>query len=761
MKTAALKLFLTAFGAIHCLDQAMADSHAPENAHAATHISQNTPGPVIFDTSEPIFPGAEEMTTDTPNVFSWSRYQIGRIDGWSYRLYPDGSGTILSDADRSAENFSVGCVSADACTVIGSDGNSIFVRLKGTRRPNIPAEIDGPSLSRYLAEWILAGPDAAPPLPQVAEPAPASAPLVSSEISPGPSEPEAFEGSESASDGIAGRQLATSKQLERPSQAALPANAIDPVASPDGSRRKVTEPAAEPIRSASETRPQPEATEVSAASEAPQPTAPQPEKATGIKVNGEKTRPEKTEVAAVAKTKEAKAPEPAVMKASSAADAKAQPEKGEVAAVTKTQEAKAPEPAVMKASSAEDAKAQPEKGEVVAVAKTQEAKANKPAVTKVGNAEDAATQIDEFEVAAIPDITKTKVSGTLATATNKQQDPAPQPKSVEVVASEQSPVEAPKPAPAPVAMVTAVAQDTNTRVDVAPSSAMSEDCSAPDPLFPDTCAVPTNDPLPPQQNSPAPSPAPEKDKDQAQTKPDLAATEKLVEAKTNQNKDPSLADRLRLSCSLNYGLGLRHARPGSTKEHVGKSSTSLGCGIQFTDRLTMRVSLIGYPFSGQRQEWDPDFAYSLNFKATDWLAFSYSNYSGRFNAPGNGFVDSLKNGSFRASLKLPHLDLPFDKTAACSVGVGLPNPFDTSATLSCGVSITEKLRVSGTAHFYAPGTQLSYSPDFSYTASYKFTDRVTLTYSNYANNRWPWNPSGGRDADFLDGSFSLSYKLDF
>ncbi|WOI57431.1 hypothetical protein [Palleronia sp. LCG004] len=278
---------------------------------------------------------------------------------------------------------------------------------------------------------------------------------------------------------------------------------------------------------------------------------------------------------------------------------------------------------------------------------------------------------------------------------------------------------------------------------VAPETpAISEDCSAPDPFFPDVCDV-SSGPTPLSTISRGPS-----GRNAAEAPRDVPQV------------TPSLAERFRLSCSVSTGLGLRYFDLAELDDRYGKLRVSLGCSARLTEKLSARISLVGYPVADQQQPWDPDFTYAFNYKATERVTIGYSSYTARFGGPGKTFSESLADGSLRASIRLPELPLPFDKKAACTLGVGLPDPFDTSATLSCGFSLTENLRLSGTAYVYAPGKQESFSPDYSYTASYKISDWLQFTYSNYGNNRWPWNPADSDPPGLLGGSLSLSYKLE-
>lgn len=182
--------------------------------------------------------------------------------------------------------------------------------------------------------------------------------------------------------------------------------------------------------------------------------------------------------------------------------------------------------------------------------------------------------------------------------------------------------------------------------------------------------------------------------------------------------------------------------------------------MRLTERLTFRGAVIGYPVAGSQQPWDPDYTYAFNYKVNDKLNLGYSNYSARFTGDSNP-VAGLLEGKFRASYKLPPIQLANDKTIPCTAGFGLPRPDKESLSLSCGYAVTKKLRVSGSAYFYLPGQQDTYQPDYSYTASYRINDDWLLSYNNYSNNRWPWNKGEDPGRGFTGGSLSMTYSFKF
>lgn len=223
----------------------------------------------------------------------------------------------------------------------------------------------------------------------------------------------------------------------------------------------------------------------------------------------------------------------------------------------------------------------------------------------------------------------------------------------------------------------------------------------------------------------------------------------------------SFAKKYKLACSVSGTASLTYVPAGDTEVRSGKPRVALGCYAQLSNRLSGRVALVRYFNPKQQAPWDPDFTYDFSYKVSDKITLGYSNYSARFQGDGESFGKSLANGFLRGSYKLPKINLPFDKTANCSASIRLPNPKLSSARLYCGVAITDKLSIAGTAHAYFPGTQESYQPDFTYTATYKITDLWNITYSNYGNNRFPWNKSTSPGRGLMGGSVTVSYKIKF
>lgn len=218
--------------------------------------------------------------------------------------------------------------------------------------------------------------------------------------------------------------------------------------------------------------------------------------------------------------------------------------------------------------------------------------------------------------------------------------------------------------------------------------------------------------------------------------------------------------RYSIACSLTGSINLGILAADADNRTSAKPRASLGCSARATDRLSVRLALIGYANPADQAPWDPDYSYAFTFRLNDTLSLGYSNYSARFTSEG-GAVRGLFDGKVRATARLPAIPLPNDKTIPCSLSIGLPQPARESLNLSCGYAVTPKLRIGATAHVYAPGAQGTYQPDFSYTASYQIGDQWRLSYANYSNNRWPWNRNEAASAALTGGSISLTRTIRF
>ncbi|MCQ0970513.1 hypothetical protein MLD63_08770 [Paracoccus sp. TK19116] len=218
---------------------------------------------------------------------------------------------------------------------------------------------------------------------------------------------------------------------------------------------------------------------------------------------------------------------------------------------------------------------------------------------------------------------------------------------------------------------------------------------------------------------------------------------------------------LGLSCNVTASASLQKASSQNVKRLADRLQTSLGCTAQLSNRLSLSVRANSYSSQVRRAAWDPDITYALSFQATERLSLTYASKGIRLDGEGAGLETAL-DGRLSASLTLPRLPLPAGRGADCRLRVALPDPSRDAVALSCGVALTKRLSLGLSTYLYAHQTQKPWQPDFTYSASWKPTNRLRITYSNYAANRFPWNRDrGGTSTSLRDGTLSFTYDVSF
>ena len=186
----------------------------------------------------------------------------------------------------------------------------------------------------------------------------------------------------------------------------------------------------------------------------------------------------------------------------------------------------------------------------------------------------------------------------------------------------------------------------------------------------------------------------------------------------------------------------------------------MGCTLNYRNRLTFSASMIGYPLDGQKSHGDAEYTYALTWRMTKNLTLTYANYTAAFTG-GRGLA-GLSEGRLQLSRRLPPVSLPgTTRKLGCSAFASAARRGTENAGLSCGMPLGDKLSLRMTGYLYLPGAQRDSDPDYSYSLSWTVAPQVTLTWSNYANNRWFWNPSDEADRFLRGGSLGLTYGLRF
>ena len=247
---------------------------------------------------------------------------------------------------------------------------------------------------------------------------------------------------------------------------------------------------------------------------------------------------------------------------------------------------------------------------------------------------------------------------------------------------------------------------------------------------------------------------------------DRSVTGRLPRAKkpkTRKRRTPkhqTFFQRIKLNCAISGSVTLRY-KNSKGAQNLAKPRASLGCGAKLSDKFSLRVSVIGQFDSAQKQSYDAEFTYAFTYRATEDVTFTYSNYSGQFGSSGKAFMESLASGKLRVNYRLPKFTLPNQKTIGCSAGIGLAKPEDSRANFSCSYAMTDKFRIYGSAYAYFSGNQRDWDSDFSYGASYRISKDWSVSYSNYANNRFFWNKSNSSSSGILGGALSVTYRFEF
>lgn len=207
---------------------------------------------------------------------------------------------------------------------------------------------------------------------------------------------------------------------------------------------------------------------------------------------------------------------------------------------------------------------------------------------------------------------------------------------------------------------------------------------------------------------------------------------------------------LRTSCTLGASVALE----------TGKLSSTLGCTVNYRNRLTFSASMIGYPLEGQKNSGDAEYTYALTWRMTKNLTLTYANYTAAFTG-GRGLA-GLGEGRLQLSGRLPPVSLPgTTRKLGCSAFASTAPRGTDNAGLSCGLPLGDKLSLRVTGYLYMPGDQRDSDPDYSYSLSWTVAPQVTLTWSNYANNRWFWNRSEQAEKFLRGGSLGLTYSFRF
>lgn len=202
-------------------------------------------------------------------------------------------------------------------------------------------------------------------------------------------------------------------------------------------------------------------------------------------------------------------------------------------------------------------------------------------------------------------------------------------------------------------------------------------------------------------------------------------------------------------------------------ENALKPTLSLNCGLSPLPKLWVSAGLKAYPDEDQKRPWDPDFSVYAGYDLGRGFRLEYADWTGnRFDAfEAADLVDGRVTLAYRLPLKTLVADAPDALSSLdCSVGVGtdpLPRRGERQvrASATCGSVPLARLRLRGAVLMYPEGDQRPWDPDFTYSATWQVTDRVSIGYANYAANQWFWrDDDGGGGAGWEDGAVTIAYS---
>jgi hypothetical protein len=225
---------------------------------------------------------------------------------------------------------------------------------------------------------------------------------------------------------------------------------------------------------------------------------------------------------------------------------------------------------------------------------------------------------------------------------------------------------------------------------------------------------------------------------------------------------------------------------------VGNEGNGVAAATSPTARLNLQYRPLGHWFANvtlhkyldksERKPWDPDFTYSFGYD--DWHPYTfslvYANYAkNRFDPEDGDPVTRLSYGTISPGYKAPvpkaiARQLLIDPALSidCRMNLHLTPRFDRddgstgkwkrAASLGCRYPFTNTLYLDFTAYAWEHGQQ-PWDPDFTYgfgLFDYR-SSRVSIQYSNYSGNRFPWRRAVENTGRFKNGGVLISWSHDF
>lgn len=222
---------------------------------------------------------------------------------------------------------------------------------------------------------------------------------------------------------------------------------------------------------------------------------------------------------------------------------------------------------------------------------------------------------------------------------------------------------------------------------------------------------------------------------------------------------------------------------GSGTQGAQASASTLQLGIRYNPLSYWFATFTAYRYlhPSFQQSWDPDFTYSFGYD--DWhpytLSLIYGNYTGNRFAAGNGVAHSrLEQGGITLAYKFPLPDLlrpiflsGMGDDLMCSASMTLvPRYTDTQNSikdnkvnigLGCRYTLPAGWFATFTIyHYLRPEQQQPWDPDFVYGFGYFdwHSDTISIQYSNFSGNRFPWRSHAANTGTFRSGSILVSWS---
>lgn len=197
----------------------------------------------------------------------------------------------------------------------------------------------------------------------------------------------------------------------------------------------------------------------------------------------------------------------------------------------------------------------------------------------------------------------------------------------------------------------------------------------------------------------------------------------------------------------------------------------------------VQTTLYRYLQPDRQQPWNPDFTYAFGYD--DWrpgtVSLVYSNYAGNRFQPDRTRAESRSNfsrGTWSLGYKFmlpealePYLLVGDGDRSACRTNLnytprfthlqgGSPRHGKVSVALGCRYTVASGWYAELTAFGYPDRSQQQpWDPDFTYGFGY-FDWRpgsISLQYSNYSGNRFPWRTRSPGQGTLRNGSLSVSW----